>query len=123
MTKEERGEKLAEIFGEQAEYFEEWFCPETDFDERDVAIARKMGKTLNEIQFGDVLDYIDEERPELAKELKKCMMIAKDAQQRGRVWTTGNPLKTLVNRKDISVLESFTMYEILCDLLELRRDE
>ena len=123
MTNEERKEKLAEIFGQQAEYFEEWFCPETDFDERDAEIAKFVGKPLNEVIFGDVLDYIDEKRPELAKEFKKCMMIAKDAQQRGRVWTTGNPLKTIVSRKDISVLEAFTIYEILCDLLELGRDK
>lgn len=123
MTNEERREKLAEIFGQQAEYFEEWFCPETDFDERDAEIAKFVGKPLNEVVFGDVLDYIDEKRPELAKELKKCMMIAKDAQQRGRVWTTGNPLKTIVSRKDISVLEAFTMYEVLCDVLELGRDK
>lgn len=121
MTNEERREKLAEIFGQQAEYFEDWFGPD-DFDERDEAIAKKIGKPLNELQFGDVLDYIDG-RPELAKELKKCMMIAKDAQQRGRVWTTGNPLKTIVSRKDVSLLEAFTMYVILCDILELGRDE
>lgn len=118
----ERKEKLAEIFGQMAEYFEEQ-CGPDDFDERDVEIARFVGKSVNEVRFGDVLDYVDEKRPELAKEFKKCMMIAKDAQQRGRVWTTGNPLKTIVSRKDISVLEAFTMYEILCDLLELRRDE
>lgn len=123
MTNEERREKLAEIFGQQAEYFEEWFCPETDFDERDAEIARFVGKQLSEVKFGDVLDYIDEKRPELAKDFKKCMMIAKDAQQRGRVWTTGNPLKTIVSRKDISVLEAFTIYEILCDLLGLGRDK
>lgn len=122
MTNEERKEKLAEIFGQQAEYFEDWFGPD-DFDEKDVEIARFVGKPLGEVKFGDVLDYIDEKRPELAKDFKKCMMIAKDAQQRGRVWTTGNPLKTIVSRKDISVLEAFTIYEILCDLLELGRDK
>lgn len=122
MTNEERREKLAEIFGQQAEYFEDWFGLD-DFDERDAAVARKIGKPLSEIRFGDVLDYIDETRPELAKEFKKCMMIAKDAQQRGRIWTTGNPLKTLVSREDISVLEAYTMYLMLCDLLELRRDD
>lgn len=119
MTNEERKEKLAEIFGQQAEYFEEWFCPETDFDERDVEIARFVGKPLGEVRFGDTLDYIDEKRPELAKEFKKCMMIAKDAQQRGRVWTTDNPLKTIVSHKDISIIEEFAMYEILCGLLGL----
>lgn len=122
MTNEERREKLAEIFGQMAEYFEDWFDP-TDFDERDAAVAKKIGKPLGKVTLGEVLDYIDKDRPELAKEFKKCMMIAKDAQQRGRVWTTGNPLKTLVSRKDISVLEAFTMYEILCDLLELGRDK
>lgn len=123
MTKEERREKLVEIFGQQAEYFEDWFCPETDFDDRDAEIAKRIGKPLSNIKFGDMLDYIDKERPELAKEFKKCMMIAKDAQQHGRLWTTYNPLKTLVSRKDISVFEAFTMYEILCDLLELGRDK
>lgn len=123
MTNEERREKLAEIFGQQAEYFEEWFCPETDFDERDAEIARFVGKPVSEVRFGDVFDYIDKERPELAKEFKKCIMIAKDAQQRGRVWTTGNPLKTIVSRKDISVLEAFTIYVTLCDLLKLGRDK
>lgn len=123
MTNEKRREKLAEIFGLHAEYFEEWFCPETDFDERDAEIARFVGKPLGEVRFGDVFDYIDKNRPELAKEFNKCMMIAKDAQQRGRIWTTGNPLKTIVSRKDISVLEAFTIYVTLCDLLELGRDK
>lgn len=118
MTNEERREKLAEIFGEQAEYFEEWFGPD-DFDDRDEEIARFVGKPLSEIRFDDVLDYIDKERPELAKEFKKCMMIAKDAQKHGRVWTTSNPLKTLVSREDISVLEAYTMYVTLCELLDL----
>lgn len=122
MTIEERREKLGEIFGQQAEYFEDWFDP-TDFDERDVAVAKKIGKPLSKIKLGDVLDYIDEECPELAKEFNKCMMIAKDAQKHGRVWTEDNPLKTLVSRKDISILEEFTMYEILCDLLGLGRDK
>jgi len=122
MSDFERKEKLAEIFGQMAEYFEDWFGPD-DFDERDVEIARFVGKPLGEVKFGDVLDYIDEKRPELAKEFKTCMTIAKDAQQRGRVWTTGNPLKTIVSRKDISVLEAFAMYEILCDLLGLGRDK
>lgn len=122
MTNEERREKLAEIFGQQAEYFEEWFDP-TDFDERDVAVAKKIGKPLSKIRFDDVLNYIDKERTELAKEFNKCMMIAKDAQKHGRVWTEDNPLKTLVGRKDISILEEFTMYEILCNLLGLGRDK
>ena len=122
MTNTERREKLGEIFGQQAEYFEEWFDP-TDFDERDVAVAKKIGKPLSKVTLGDVLDYIDKERPEIAKEFNKCMAIAKDAQQHGRVWTEDNPLKTLISRKDISILEEFTMYEILCDLLELGRDK
>lgn len=63
------------------------------------------------------------ERPEIAKELNKCMTIALDALKHGRIWTTGNPLKTLVSRKDISIFEEFTMYEILCDLLGLGRDD
>lgn len=121
MTNEERREKLGEIFGQQAEYFEDFFSPD-DFNERDDDIARFVGKPLSKITFGDVLDYIDEKRPELAKEFKKCAMIAKDAQQRGRIWTTGNPLKTLVSRKDIAVLEAYTMYVMLCDILELGRD-
>lgn len=121
MTNEERREKLAEIFGQQAEYFEEWFDP-TDFDERDVAVAKKIGKPLSKIRFDDVLNYIDKERPEIANEFNKCMMIAKDAQKHGRVWTTDNPLITLISRKDISILEEFTMYEILCNLLGLGRD-
>ncbi len=120
MTNEERKEKLAEIFGEQAEYFEDWFGPD-DFDERDAAVAKKIGKPLSEITFGDVLDYI-KERPEIRKELTWCIMIAKDAQKHGRVWTEDNPLKTLISRKDISILEEFTMYEILCDSLGLGRD-
>lgn len=123
MTNEERREKLAEVFGQQAEYFEDWFCPETDFDERDAAVAKKIGKPLGEIMFGDVLDYIDKERPELAKAFNKCVIIAKDAQKHGRIWTTDNPLKTLISRKDISIIEEFTMYEILCDLLGLGRDK
>lgn len=123
MTNEERKEKLAEIFGQMAEYYEEWFCPETDFDERDAEIAKKIGKPLHEVTLGDVLDYIDGNRPELAKEFNKCMTIANDAQKHGRVWTNDNPLKTLVSRKDISILEEFTMYEILCDLLGLGRDK
>lgn len=122
MTNEERREKLAEIFGQQAEYFEEWFDP-TDFDERDVAVAKKIGKPLSKIRFDDVLNYIDKERPEIAKEFNKCMMIAKDAQKHGRVWTEDNPLKTIVSRKDISIIEEFTMYEIICDLLGLGRDK
>lgn len=122
MTKEERREKLAEIFGQQAEYFEDWFGPD-DFDERDAAVAKKIGKPLGKVTLGEVLDYIDKERPEIAKEFNKCMAIAKDAQKHGRVWTEDNPLKTLISRKDISILEEFTMYEILCDLLGLRRDK
>ncbi len=122
MTNEERREKLAEIFGQQAEFFEDWFCPETDFDERDAAVAKKIGKPLGEVKFGDILDYIDKERPEIAKEFNKCMLIAKDAQKHGRVWTEDNLLKTLISRKDISILEEFTMYEILCDSLGLGRD-
>lgn len=122
MTNTERKEKLAEIFGEQAEYFEEWFGPD-DFDERDAAVAEKIGKPLNEAKIGDVLDYIYEKRPEIAKELNKCMAIAKDAQKHGRAWTEDNPLKTLISRKDISVLEAFTMYVTLCDLLGLGRDD
>lgn len=118
MTNEERKEKLAEVFGQQAEYFEEEFGPD-DFDERDVAIAKKIGKPLGEIKFGEVLDYIDKERPEIAKELKKCKMIALDALKHGRVWTIDNPLRTLISRKDISIFEAFTMYEILCTLLGL----
>lgn len=121
MTNEERREKLNEIFGQQAEYFEDWFGPE-DFDERDVEIARFVGKSVSEVTLGDVLDYIDKECPQIAKEFNKCMLIAKDAQKHGRVWTYDNPLKTLVSRKDISILEEFTMYEILCDLLGLGRD-
>lgn len=122
MTNIERREKLAEIFGQQAEYFEEFFSPD-DFDERDAAVAKKIGKPLSEVKFADVLDYIDGNRPELAKEFNKCMLIAKDAQKHGRVWTEDNPLKTIVARKDISILEAFTMYEILCDLLGLGRDK
>ena len=122
MTDYERREKLAEIFGQQAEYFEEYFGPD-DFDEKDVEMAKKIGKPLSKVTLGEVLDYIDKERPEIAKEFNKCMAIAKDAQKHGRVWTTGNPLKTIVSRKDISVLEAFTIYEILCDLLELGRDD
>ena len=121
MTNEERKEKLAEIFGEQSEYFEEWFAPD-DFDERDAAVAKKIGKPLGEIRFDDVLNYIDKERTELAKEFNTCMKIAKDAQKHGRIWTNDNPLKTIVSRKDISILEEFTMYEILCNLLGLGRD-
>lgn len=123
MTNEERREKLFEIFGQQAEYFEDWFCPETDFDERDAEIARFVGKPFSEIRFDDVLDYIDKERPEIAKELNKCMTIALDALKHGRIWTTDNPLKTLVSRKDIAIFEAFTMYEILCTLLGLGRDK
>lgn len=122
MTNEERREKLAEIFGQQAEYFEEWFDP-TDLDERDVAVAKKIGKPLSKIKFDDVLNYIDKERPEIANEFNKCMIIAKDAQKHGRVWTTDNSLKTLISRKDISILEEFTMYEFLCELLGLGRDK
>lgn len=122
MTNEERREKLTEIFGPKVDFFEEPFSLDV-FGERDDDIARFAGRPLSEISFGDVIDYIDGERPELAKEFNKCMMIAKDAQQRGRVWTTGNPLKTLVSRKDISVLEAYTMYVMLCDLLELGRDK
>lgn len=122
MTNEERREKLAEIFGQQAEYFEEWFGPD-DFDERDAAVAKKIGKYLGEVTLGDVLDYIDKECPQIAKEFNKCMLIANDAQKHGRVWTDDNPLKTLVSRKDISIIEKFTMYEILCDLLGLGRDK
>lgn len=122
MTNEERREKLAEIFGQQAEYFEDWFGPD-DFDERDVAVAKKIGKPLGKVTLGEVLDYIDKERPEIAKEFNKCMAIAKDAQKHGRVWTADNPLKTLISRKDISILEEFTMYEILCDSLGLGRDD
>ena len=121
MTNEERREKLAEIFGRQAEYFEDWFGPD-DFDERDAAVAKKIGKPLGEVTLGDVLDYIDKERHELAKEFNKCMMIAKDAHKHGRVWTDDNPLKTLVGRKDISIIEEFTMYEILCGFLGLGRE-
>ena len=121
MTNEERKEKLAEIFGQWAEYFEDWFGPD-DFDEHDAAVAKKIGKPLGEVKFGDVLDYIDGNRPELAKEFNKCMLIAKDAQKHGRIWTEDNPLKTLVNRKDISILETFTIYEVLCGLLGLGRD-
>lgn len=117
----ERKEKLAEIFGEQAEYFEDWFGPD-DFDERDVAVAKKIGKPLGEIKFGDVLDYI-KERPEIRKEFTWCIMIAKDAQKHGRIWTDDNPLKMLISRKDISIIEEFTMYEILCDSLGLGRDK
>lgn len=122
MTNEERKEKLAEIFGEQSEYFEEWFAPD-DFDERDAAVAKKIGKPLGAIRFDDVLNYIDKERTELAKEFNTCMIIAKDTQKHGRVWTNDNPLKTLVSRKDISILEEFTMYETLCNLLGLGRDK
>lgn len=122
MTNTERREKLAEIFGQQAEYFEEFFSPD-DFDERDAAVAKKIGKPLEEVKFGDVLDYINKERPELAKEFMWCIMVAKDAQKHGRVWTDDNPLKTLISRKDISIIEEFTMYEILCDLLWLGRDK
>lgn len=122
MTNTERREKLTEIFGQQAEYFEEWFGPD-DFDERDAAVAKKIGKSLGEVTLGDVLDYIDKECPQIAKEFNKCMLIAKDAQKHGRVWTDDNPLKTLVSRKDISIIEEFTMYEILCDLLGLGRDK
>ena len=122
MTNEERREKLAEIFGQQAEYFEDQFGPD-DFDERDVAVAKKIGKPLGKLKFGDVIDYIDGNRPELAKELNKCILIAKDARKHGRVWTEDNPLKRIVSRKDISILEAFTIYEILCDLLGLGRDK
>lgn len=120
MTNEERREKLFEIFGTQAEYFEDWFGPD-DFDERDAAVAKKIGKPLGELNFGDVLEYINKERPEIRNECMKCMMIAKDAQKHGRVWTEDNPLKSLISRKDISILEEFTMYEMLCDLLGLGR--
>lgn len=122
MTNEERRKKLGEIFGTQAEYFEDWFGPD-DFDERDAAVAKKIGKPLGEVKFGDVFDYINKERPEIAWDFRTCMLIAKDAQKHGRVWTEDNPLKTLVNRKDISILEAFTMYEILCGLLGLGRDK
>lgn len=118
MTKEERREKLAEIFGQQAKYFEDWFGPD-DFDERDSEVAKRIGKPLGKVTLGEVLDYIDKERPEIAKEFNKCMAIAKDAQKHGRVWTTDNPLKTIVSRKDISILETYTMYVTLCELLDL----
>ena len=122
MTNEERREKLAEIFGQQAEYFEDWFAPE-DFDERDETIIKKIGKPLCQIRLDEVLDYIDKERPEIAKEFNKCMAIAKDAQKHGRVWTTDTPLKTLVSRKDISVVEAYPMYATLCTLLGLGSDK
>ena len=122
MDNTERREKLAEIFGKRSEYFEDWFSPD-DFDERDAAVAKKIGKPLNEIKFGDVFDYIDQERPEIKWDFRTCMLIAKDAQKHGRVWTEDNPLKTLVNRKDISILEAFTIYEVLCGLLGLGRDK
>lgn len=118
MTNEERRAKLAEIFGKQAEYFEDWFDTD-DFDGRDENIAKFVGKPLRKITLGEVLDYIDKEHLELAKEFNTCMMIAKDAQKHGRVWTTSNPLKTLVSREDISVLEAYTMYVTLCELLGL----
>ncbi len=116
----ERKEKLAEIFGQSAEYFEEWFSPD-DFDERDVAIAKKIGKPLSEIEFGDFLDYLDKDRPEIAKELHRCMRIALDARKHGRFWTTDNPLKTLISRKDMSIFEEFTMYVMLRECLGLEK--
>lgn len=121
MNNEERRMKLGEIFGQQAEYFEDFFGPD-DLGEHDEEIAKFVGKPLNEIRFDEVLDYIDKERPEIAKELNKCMTIALDALKHGRIWTTDNPLKTLVSRKDISIFERFSMYEILCTLLGLGRD-
>lgn len=115
--------ELAELYKEMHpdEEEEEWFGPD-DFDERDAAVAKKIGKSLGEVTLGEVLEYIDKERPQIAKEFNKCMLIAKDAQKHGRVWTEDNPLKTLVSRKDISIFEAFTMYEVLCDLLELGRN-
>ena len=40
MTNEERREKLAEIFGQQAEYFEDWFAPEDFVGTAELIIPR-----------------------------------------------------------------------------------
>ena len=119
MTNEERREKLSEIFGQHAEFFEDWFCPATDFEEADEAVAKRIGKPLAKVTVENVLDYIREHRPEVWPDFLKCVDIAVDACKHGRLWTSYNPLRSLMDRKDLCLLESFAMYYALCIALGL----
>lgn len=119
MSREEREQKLYEIFGREAEYFDEFFDPETDCFEQDMELAKHLGKDIREVTSSDVLDNINKNRPELAKDFMSAIRIADDARIYGRVWTNDNPLRLLINRKDVSPLEACVIYCALCVALGL----
>lgn len=118
MNREER----YEIFGREAEYFEEFFNPETDCSAQDIELARRLGKDIRDVTSIDVIDNIYENRPELAKDFISAIRIASDAKTHGRSWTNDNPLRLLVCRKDISPLEACVMYCTLCVVLGLEEE-
>lgn len=114
MNREEREQKIYEIFGREAEYFEEFFDPETDCSAQDIELAKRLGKDIRDVTSIDVIDNIYENRPELAKEFISAVRIASNAKTHGRSWTNDNPLRSLISRKDISPLEAYAMYDTLC---------
>lgn len=122
MNCEEREQKLYEIFGREAEYFEEFFDPETDCSAQDIELAKHLGKDIRDVTFGDVFDDINTNRPELAKDFISAIRIASDAKTHGRSWTNDNPLRLLVCRKDVSPLEACVMYCALCVALGLEEE-
>lgn len=119
MNREEREQKLYEIFGRNAWYFEELFDPETDCSEQDMELAERLGKDIRKVTCYDVIDNINKNRPDLAKDFMSAIRIADDARIHGRLWTNDNPLRLLVNRKDVSPLEAFVIYCALCVTLGL----
>ena len=119
MSREEREQKLYEIFGQEAEYFEEFFDPETECSSQDMELAEHLGKDIRHVTFSDVIDNINKNRPELAKDFLSAIQIAADAKTHKCSWTNDNPLRSLVCRKDISPFEAYTMYCVLCEELGL----